>query len=535
MAAPCPDLRAQVASQIEAIRLLIARLCDSIPGSAGSAGFVKEAQNELELLLGVLSNIESQSVLCDDQASPKLWSKLEDCHCCLLELQNLQKCYGQSSSETHFLEIRAQLSDLIFEFSVINADIAISSHANLERLLQTYVGELVKSKRDIQFFYGPFSDPSNFETDDKWQTLQSELQDFGITSEQSTQEREFIIATLQKAVNGNKIPKPGCELASAEPLASQSRPTQRTLNENPRSSVQCQSEEVIAAGVMPEETSQLESTPVTPVVQSKKPGLLQRMSFKMSGDKTELLKLVRKGEIDPIKEVLKKGAGLNAQDSNRQTALIIATSFGNEEVVSLLLKCKAKTDLKGKNGETALSVAAQKGYDNIAKLLLHHGASPNGPNIRGKSALSQAVTCGNSSMTALLLKHGATTNVLCANGDTALTFAAGSNHIEITQLLLSAGTPADQIGSSTRTSLFRAVVNGNAKMVKLLMDHGANPNRQDSQSISPMLLAVQNGNNDILHIFSQFGYVYQPQGLGIGRTVAAFAAVDFMTTIGNMT
>lgn len=125
MATPSPNLRAQVASQIEAIRLLIARLSDSIPGSAGSAGFVKKAQNELELLLGVLSNIRSKSVLCDDQASPKLWSKLEDCHCCLLDLQNLQKSTEQCSSETHFLEIRAQLSDLIFELSVINADIAM--------------------------------------------------------------------------------------------------------------------------------------------------------------------------------------------------------------------------------------------------------------------------------------------------------------------------------------------------------------------------------------------------------------------------
>ncbi|KAJ5903624.1 Short-chain dehydrogenase/reductase SDR [Penicillium tannophilum] len=508
MAAPSPSLRAQVASQIEAIRLLIARLSDSNPGSAGSAGsagFVKKAQNELELLLGVLSNIKSKSVLCDDQASPKLWSKLEDCHCCLLDLQNLQKSTEQSSSETHLLEIRAQLSDLIFEFSVINADIAISFHANLERLLQTYVGELVESKRDIQFVHGPFGDSSNPETDDKWQALQSELQDFGITSEQSTQEREFIIATIQKAVSGNDISKPSCELASVEPPASSLRPIQRTFGENSRSSVQYQSEEVMANGATSEEISQIESTPVEPVVQGKKSGLLQRMKFKMSGDKTELLTLVRKGEIDLIKGVLKKGANVNTQDPNGQTALIIATSFGNEEVVSLLLKCKAKTDLKGKDGETALSVAAQKGYQNIAKLLLLQGASPNGPHIRGKSALSQAVTCGNLSMTALLLRHGATTNVLCANGDTALTFAAGNNHIEITQLLLSVGTPADQIGSSTRTSLFRAVVNGNAKMVKLLMNHGANPNRQDSQAISPMLLAVQNGNNDILHIFSQFG------------------------------
>ena len=130
MTASSPELCAQVASQIEAIRLIITRLSDLPPGSAGSAGPAQEAQNELELLLGILGNIELQSTQCDDHASPKLWSKLEDCHCCLLELQSLQKYRGQSSSETKFLEFRARLSDLIFDFSVINADMAmyVGSH-----------------------------------------------------------------------------------------------------------------------------------------------------------------------------------------------------------------------------------------------------------------------------------------------------------------------------------------------------------------------------------------------------------------------
>ncbi|KAJ5657955.1 uncharacterized protein N7484_001604 [Penicillium longicatenatum] len=511
------ELRAQVAPQIEAIQLILTRLSDS---TTGSAGLVQETQNELGLLLGVLGNIEQQSVQCHDHASPKLWSKFEDCHCCLLELQNLQIFTGQSSLETQFLEIRARLSDLIFEFRVINADMAISSHANLERLLQTYICELGEGKRDIQVVVGLIGDASNPETDGKWQLLQGELQDFGVTFEQSTQERAFIITVLQKAVKDNDISSTDHQLASED---------------DSKSSAQSRRNEVLDNRVMPEEISQGESPPTTPEVRGKQPSLLKRLRFKMSGDKSGLLTLVRKGEVDRIEEVLEKGASVNTKDSNGQTALIIATSRGHELLVSLLLKFKAKTDLKGKNGETALSVAAQKGYENIAKLLLVHGANPNGSNVRGKSALSQAVTCGNLSMTTLLLNYGATANVLCINGDTALTSAVGNNHIEITQLLLSAGTPADQIGASTRTSLFRAVASGNVGMVKLLMNHGANPTRPDSQGLSPMILATQNRRNDILHIFDQYGYVYQQQGLGIGRAAVAFAAVDFMTTIGNMT
>lgn len=123
MKASSPDLRARVVSQIEAIQLIIARLSDSTPGSSSSACPAQKAQNELELLLGALSNIESQSSRNDDHPSPKLWSKLEECHCYLLELQNLQRPTTQDLAR--FLEIRAQLPELIFELSVINADMAM--------------------------------------------------------------------------------------------------------------------------------------------------------------------------------------------------------------------------------------------------------------------------------------------------------------------------------------------------------------------------------------------------------------------------
>ncbi|KAJ5752240.1 hypothetical protein N7520_009157 [Penicillium odoratum] len=248
----------------------------------------------------------------------------------------------------------------------------------------------------------------------------------------------------------------------------------------------------------------------------------------MGGNKTELITLIKNGrEINTIKDLLNKGANVNAQDSDGQTAMMIATSHGYHEVVSLLLKYKAKTDTTHK-GQTALFIAAQKGDENIAKLLLLNGADPKGPNMRGKSALSQAVISGNLSMTRLLLNYGATTNVLCANGDTALTYAVVSDNIEMTQLLLDHGTPVDQIGISTRTSLFRAVSLGNVRMAKLLIEKGADPNRQDNQGLSAMRIAMENRQDEILRLFYQFGYGYQQPGIGIGRTVTAMAALDIL-------
>ncbi|KAJ6109874.1 hypothetical protein N7486_002109 [Penicillium sp. IBT 16267x] len=139
---------------------------------------------------------------------------------------------------------------------------AIPSHANIERLLQNYVEKLVESKRD-----------------------KGELQDFGVTPEQPTQEREFIIVTLQEALSVNNMSKYAGQLAPVEHLPSSLHLVQRTSTENLAFSAQYQSEEVLDSGVMPEEILQIDSRPITPAVQGKKPGLLKRMKFKMSGTK----------------------------------------------------------------------------------------------------------------------------------------------------------------------------------------------------------------------------------------------------------
>ncbi|KAJ5714548.1 uncharacterized protein N7483_011729 [Penicillium malachiteum] len=263
----------------------------------------------------------------------------------------------------------------------------------------------------------------------------------------------------------------------------------------------------------------------------KRPGLLSRMKFRMTVDKTAFFTLVRTGAIDSLKNDLEKGATVNAHGSEGQTALTLATLYGQEEVLSLLLDYKAKTELKNKNGETALFVAVAKENEDILKLLLLRGADPNGSNSKdGKSPLAQAILCGNVSLTGLLLSQGATPYVICVNGEPALVYAAENDHIEIARLLMDHGVPADQPGNTSRTALSKAVISGSVGMVKLLMEHGANPNRQDSWGVSPMIITMQNRNRELMEIFCQFGHVpRKPDWMSSGRSSAAYGFADVMT------
>ncbi|KAJ5921449.1 hypothetical protein N7466_009775 [Penicillium verhagenii] len=532
MSASFPTPCAQPVQQIEAIRLIIEHFSDS---PSESTGCVSETRNELTLLLKVLGDIEAQLSKCQDHGSSKLASKLEECHSCLLGLKKLQESGEEYASQGPLIEIQGQLSELIFEFSVINADLAISYHAEIDRLLQKYIEERIDEKRAD----GVISPELNGETNlvdvhGRWQVLQSELQEFGITTQQSAQERDYITKAIQKAVDEKKNPAASFPPPSVEPLSSSSSLAQRNTDQAHGASFQSLPEGISENNSTPGEITNITPSATEPFTRGKRPSLFKRMTFKMAGDQDELFSLVKTGDLEPIKKALSKGANVNKKDLDGLTALAIASSCGYQQVVSMLLEHKAKTEIKGKNSETALFLAAQKDHEGIVKLLLLNGANPDGPNVQGKTALSQAVTNGNLSIARLLLEKGATPGILCANGDTAITSAVVNDHIEITQLLLNHGVPADQIGLSTRTPLFKAVMNGNVRMVRLLMDHGANPNFLDKKGWSAIRVAVETGKDDIVEIFHQYGHVYEPQRLGIVRMAGAEGAVSLLTGIGQM-
>jgi len=249
--------------------------------------------------------------------------------------------------------------------------------------------------------------------------------------------------------------------------------------------------------------------PAVPVIApGKKPSLMSRMKFKLTSSKDEFIALVQMGGIYSIKFALDRGADVNTMNSEGQTALMVAISYGHDDVVSLLLEYGAKTDKIGKRGETALGTAALRGLDDIAQLLLVHGTEPDGGRIIARTALSQAATSGSLSMAKLLLEWGADPNAVNSNGATALVCAADNNRIETAQLLLDRGALVDKCGYPRRTPLYKAVERGNIEMVELLLLCGADPNRQDVDKQSPLSRAITLHRDEIVSIFYQHGFEY---------------------------
>ncbi|KAF7267204.1 hypothetical protein GWI33_019537 [Rhynchophorus ferrugineus] len=81
------------------------------------------------------------------------------------------------------------------------------------------------------------------------------------------------------------------------------------------------------------------------------------------------------GHVDIAKELLKRGAIVDAATKKGNTALHIASLAGQEEVVKLLVQHDASLNVQSQNGFTPLYMAAQENHDVVVKYLLSKGAN----------------------------------------------------------------------------------------------------------------------------------------------------------------
>jgi ankyrin repeat protein len=130
---------------------------------------------------------------------------------------------------------------------------------------------------------------------------------------------------------------------------------------------------------------------------------------------------------------------------DRQTALLVAVSAGNPQIVQLLISRGANVNLAARGGieRTPLQMAAEKGHLGIVQLLIENGAEVNAlPAMKGgATALQLAAIGGYIGVAEELLGQGASINAPGSDifGRTALEGAAEHGRIDMVQYLLNAG------------------------------------------------------------------------------------------------
>ena len=142
-----------------------------------------------------------------------------------------------------------------------------------------------------------------------------------------------------------------------------------------------------------------------------------------------------------VKDLLKKGADVNAAQGDGMTALHWAALNGDADVAQMLLYAGANVGAKTRiGGYTPLHLAAQVGNASVIAPLVAAGAQVGAATATGATALMQAAHSGSADSARILLENGADPNAKeTANGQTALMFAAAADRLDVVKLLMGRG------------------------------------------------------------------------------------------------
>lgn len=151
-----------------------------------------------------------------------------------------------------------------------------------------------------------------------------------------------------------------------------------------------------------------------------------------------------------VRQLLAKGADVNAAQGDGMTALHWAANHGDSVLVVVLAKAGAKIGATTRIGEyTPLHLAAQTGQSGALRALLAAGANANTLTADGVSALHLVAMSGNGVAAMALLDRGADPNVAEPGlGQTPLMVAAARGRVEVLQVLLKRGAKAESEGTA---------------------------------------------------------------------------------------
>jgi ankyrin repeat protein len=212
--------------------------------------------------------------------------------------------------------------------------------------------------------------------------------------------------------------------------------------------------------------------------------------------------------------MLDKGADINAQGGEQNSALQAAAYLGHDPVVRLLLARGADVNIEGEAEEVvpeedqpdkaifpnALHSASWGGYEQLVKLLLDHGAKVNVQGGLLATALQIASAIGYYQVVKALLDHDADVNIQGGQHVNALQAACKFNNVEVVKLLLKKNARMTGCSDDGATALNIAVTKGRVEIVELLLESGAHSsaNGLDPQFGTIMNLLAFHGYTDFI-------------------------------------
>ncbi|KAJ5946897.1 hypothetical protein N7454_003736 [Penicillium verhagenii] len=495
--------------QIAALKYIAKLLYDTSETSV----LTYHAKDELAQLIAVLDLSGKHLLECPEIPGPQERRKLKIYYSILVDLKKLQKSTTEVDSPEVIEDVRALINDVNFGLGIMNARMVVSSQNKMNQMLRDYIVHVATGRRNANIVSNLFKDGSFFEKDKAWRDLQRELQDFGMTPEQSFQEYDFILMTLRKAALESKLlgnivlqpPAPEIPMPpSPTTFTNSSNADSRSSSEYSRSSSdyldsECcwENDSVPVNGVPVSVAVEIEVS--NRQVPRRLPGRAlddfpgardifnpldaydNQMVFRSSAISKPKPSLIPSSSSDqkaagygtiPIKL---EARGRSASEGNFNRF----SMFGSAQVTvkrgkrpNLMSRMKFK--MTNNKGEFCSLVKIGDVYG--IKCALEKGTSANTENPLGQTGLIIAAAFGHYDVVMLLMDYGAKLDAMGHGGETALSVATLRGYNDIAELLLDRGADPNAASVYGKPALSQAAGTGNLALTKLLLDFGADPN-----------------------------------------------------------
>ena len=202
-------------------------------------------------------------------------------------------------------------------------------------------------------------------------------------------------------------------------------------------------------------------------------------------------------DLDLFKNLIERGADVNAKNQKGDTPLHLASANGNEEKALALIAAGADVNIRDSEGDTPLTLACGNGHEKIAAALINASADVNARDGDGETPLSAAsLLCGRDVIDALI-SSGADVNARNDEGDKPLHLACSIGRKETVLALIDAGADINARDNDGDTPLHNATQFGRKKIVQALIAAKADIEGRNDKGETPLMLACMNGNEHI--------------------------------------
>ena len=195
---------------------------------------------------------------------------------------------------------------------------------------------------------------------------------------------------------------------------------------------------------------------------------------------------------ETVQDLINHGAHVNAADNIGDTAISLASSIAQREIVKLLLLERADPNITNADGDACLHRAVNANCsDEMLKDLILYGADVNAVNKKGRTPLLLSCIFGQMDSVRALLEAGADPTIGDEEGFSCLHAAVDGQCSKGTlQALIDHGAHIDAKRNDGTTALLSACKRGQSTSVIFLLDSGADMNIRKPDGNTCLYLAV---------------------------------------------